>query len=151
MIQYFYTSMVILLVNYLLLVGSMVYLVMPSVGIFWCIIGALRNFATPSPTIHYTLPRFIFKDPDCSHWEPPETRGHPGCNDKSKDHPRAHKRRIKPLQDLSFRNPWDSVSRRSKTSKFCMLHTRPSGTPYTHKHQLSILISTKKKPSRHYP
>ena len=62
----------------------------------------------------------------------PETRGHPGCNDKSKDHPRAHKRRIKPSQDLSFRYPWDSVSRSHKTGKLCMLHIRPCGTPYTH-------------------
>jgi hypothetical protein len=52
MLQYFYTSMVIFLVNYLLLVGSMVYLVMPSVGIFWCIMGALRN---SSATIHYNV------------------------------------------------------------------------------------------------
>jgi hypothetical protein len=33
--------------------------------------------------------------------KPPDTRGHPGCNDKSKDHPRAHERRIKPQQDLA--------------------------------------------------
>ena len=47
--------------------------------------------------------------------KPPETRGHPGCNDKSKNCPRAHKRRIKPPQALSFRYPWDSVSRSHQT------------------------------------
>ena len=78
--------------------------------------GTLRNPRPSSPTIHYTLPRFILKDPGLQPLKkPPETRGHPGCNDKSKNYPRTHKRRIKPPQALSFRYPWDSVSRSHQT------------------------------------
>jgi hypothetical protein len=70
----------------------------------------------PSPTTRYTLPRFILKDPGLQPLRnPPETRGHPGCNNKSKNYPRAHKRRIKPPQALSFRYPRDSVSRSHQT------------------------------------
>ena len=59
---------------------------------------------------------FYLKGPRTAATEkPPETRGHPGCNDKSKNHPRAHKRRRKPPQALSFRYPWDSVSMSHQT------------------------------------
>ena len=52
---------------------------------------------------------FYLKGPRTAATEkPPETRGHPGCNDKSKNHPRAHNRWIKPPQALSFRYPWES-------------------------------------------
>ena len=101
----------------------------PSVGIFWCIMGDIRNSSAPIP--HYSLhssPFYLREPRTAATGKPLETRGHPGCNDKSKDHPRAHKRRIKPPQDLSFRYPWDSVSRRHKTRNFCMLHTRPCDT-----------------------
>ena len=84
----------------------------------------------PSP--HYTLPRFILKVPGQPLRHSPKTRDHPGLNNKSKNHPRAHKRRSKPPQDLSFRYPWDRVPRDHKTSKLCMLHTRPCDAPYTH-------------------
>jgi hypothetical protein len=99
-------------------------------GASWVLFGTPRP---PSP--HHSLHSspFYLKGPRTAvTGKPTETRGHPGCNDKSKDHPRAHERRKKPLQDLSFRYPWDSVSRSHKTSKFCMPHTRPCGTPYTH-------------------
>ena len=55
-------------------------------------------------------------------WVPFGTRGHPGCNDKSKNHPRAHRRLVKPPQALSFRYPWDRVSRNRKTSKLYATH-----------------------------
>jgi hypothetical protein len=114
-------------------VRSKVYLVMPSMGTFWCIMGALRNPSAPIPHNSLHSSPFYLKGPRTAATEkPPETRGHPGCNDKSKNHPRAHKRRIKPPQALSFRYPWDSVSRSHKTSKLCMLHTRPCGTTYIH-------------------
>ena len=113
--------------------SSMVYLVMPSVGIFCCIMGALRNSSDPIPNDSLRFSPFCIKGTrTAATGKPPETRAHPGCNDKSVDHPRAHERRIKPPQDLSFRYPWDSVSRSHKTSKLCMPHTRPCGTLYTH-------------------
>jgi hypothetical protein len=98
---------------------------------FWSSVGisdvSWVLFGTPRPPSHSSP--FYLKGPwTAATGKPPEARGHPGCNDKSKDHPRAHERRIKPPQDLSFRYPWDSVSRSRKTSKFCMLHTRPCGT-----------------------
>ena len=111
----------------------MVYLVVASVGSFSCIMGALRNPSAPIPHDSLHSSPFYLKGPRTAATEkPPETRGHPGCNDKSKNRPRAHKRRIKPPQALSFRYPWDSVSRSHQTSKFCMLHTRLCGTPHTH-------------------
>ena len=94
----------------------MVYLVVASVGSFSCIMGALRN--TSAPIHHDSLHSspFYLKGPRTAATEKlPETRGHPGCNDKSKNYPRAHKRRIKPPQALSFRYPWDSVSRSHQT------------------------------------
>jgi hypothetical protein len=84
------------------------------------------------PTLHYTLPRFILKDPGLQLLGNPQRQGVVRDNDKSKDQLRAHERRIMPPQDLIFRYQWDSVSRSHKTSKFCMLHTRLCGTPYTH-------------------
>ena len=42
----------------------MVYIVLAKRGYFWCIMGALRDSSAPiPPTMHYTLPRFILKDP----------------------------------------------------------------------------------------
>ena len=94
----------------------MVYLVVSSVGTFSCIIGALRNPSAPIPHDSLHSSPFYLKGPRTAATEkPPETRGHPGCNDKSKNHPRAHKRRIKPPQALSFRYPWESVSRSHQT------------------------------------
>ena len=113
--------------------SSMVYLVMPSVGIFCCIMGALRNSSDSIPNDSLRFSPFYLKGTrTAATGKPPETRGHAGCNDKSKNDPRAQKRRIKPPQALSFRCPCDSVSRSHKTSKLCMLHTRPCGTPYAH-------------------
>ena len=83
----------------------------------------------PSPTIHYTLPRFILKDPGLQLLGNPETSGCSGYNDKSKDQLRAHERLMMPPQDISFRYHWDSISRRHRTSKFRMLHTRRCGAP----------------------
>jgi len=45
------------------------------VGIFWCIMGALRNSSAPSPTIHDTLPRFILKDPGLQPLGNPQKQG----------------------------------------------------------------------------
>ena len=88
----------------------------------------------PSPTIHYTLPRFILKDPGLQLLGNPHKQGvvrNVMINPKITL--RLARWRMTPPQDLSFRYQWDSVSRSHKTSKFCMLHTRPCGTPYTHK------------------
>ena len=85
-------------------------------SVFSCIMGALRNPSAPIPHDSLHSSPFCLKGPRTAATEkPPETRGHPGCNDKSKNYPRAHKRRIKPLQALSFRYPWDSVSRSHQT------------------------------------
>jgi hypothetical protein len=101
----------------------------PVEALFASIMGALRNSSAPTPHDSLHSSPFYLKEPrTAANGKPPETRGHPGCNDKSKDHPRAHKRRIKPPQDLSFRYPWSSVSRSHKTSKLYMLHTKPCGT-----------------------
>ena len=130
MLQY---GLVILLVISLRVFSSVVYFVLPSVGTFWCIMGAFRNSSAPTPHDSLHSSPFYLKGPRAAATDkPPETRGHPGCNDKSKNHPRDHKRQIKPPQALSFQYPWDNVSRSYKTSKFCMLHTRPCGTPYTY-------------------
>ena len=111
----------------------MVEFVVASVGSFWCIMGAFRNSSAPIPHDSLHSSPFYLKGPWTAATEkPPETRGHPGCNDKSKNHHRAHKRRVKPPQALSFRYPWDRVSRNHKTSKLGMLHTRPFDTTYTH-------------------
>jgi hypothetical protein len=53
----------------------MVYLVVTKRGYFWYIMGALRNSSAPIPTIHYTLPRFILKDPGCQPLGNPQTQG----------------------------------------------------------------------------
>ena len=91
---------------------SGLHLVLTSVVSFSCIMGALRNPSAPIPHDSLHSSPFYLKGPRTAATEkPPETRGHPGCNDKSKNYPRAHKRRIKPPQALSFRYPWDSVSR----------------------------------------
>ena len=129
----------------------MAYIVVSSVDTFWCIMGAFRNSSAPIP--HYSLhssPFYLKGLRTAATEKPPETRGHPGCNDKSKNHPRVHKRRIKPPQALSFQYPWDSVSRSHKTSTFCMLHTRPCGTPYTHNAPIPFR-HTPRKPSHDYP
>ena len=95
---------------------SVVYLVMTSVVSFSCIMGALRNPSAPIPHDSLYSSPFYLKGPRTAATEkPPETRGHPGCNDKSKNYPRAHKRRIKPPQALNFRYPWDSISRSHQT------------------------------------
>jgi hypothetical protein len=106
-----------------------VVIILSKRGHFWCIMGAFRNSSAPIPHDSLHSSPYYLKGPwTAATGKQPETRGHPGYNDKSKDHPRAHERRIKSPQDLSFRYPWDSVSRSHKTSKFCMLHTRPCGT-----------------------
>ena len=106
----------ILLVIYLLVFSSVVCFVLVSVVSFCCIMGALRNPSAPIPHDSLHSSPFYLKGPRTAATEkPPETRGHPGCNDKSKNYPRAHKRRIKPPQALSFRYPWDSVSRSHQT------------------------------------
>ena len=46
------------------------------------------------PTIHYTLPRFILKDPWLQLLGNPQKQGVVRENDKSKDQLRAHERRI---------------------------------------------------------
>ena len=90
--------------------------VLVSVVSFCCIMGALRNPSAPIPHDSLHSSPFYFKGPRTAATEkPPETRGHPGCNDKSKNYPRAHKRRIKPPQALNFRYPWDSVSMSHQT------------------------------------
>jgi hypothetical protein len=78
---------------------------------------------TPSSTIHYTLPRFILKDPGLQLLgNPQKQRVVPGGIDQSKNHPRDHERRMTPPQDLSFRYQWDSVEATGpKTSE------RPAG------------------------
>ena len=98
-------------------------------GASWVLFELL---APHPPTIHYTLPRFILSDPGLQLLGSPQKQGVVRDNDKSKDQLRAHERRMTPPQDLSFRFPWDSVSRSHKTSKLCMLHTRPCGTSCTH-------------------
>ena len=90
--------------------------VLVSVVSFSCIMGALRNPSAPIPHDSLHSSPFYLKGPRTAATEkPPETRGHPGCNDKSKNYPRAHKRWIKLPQALSFRYPWDSVSRSHQT------------------------------------
>ena len=129
----------------------MAYIVVSKRGYFWCIMGALRNSSAPIPHDSLHSSPFYLKGPwTAATGKPPETRGCPGCNDQSKDHPRAHERRITPPQDLSFRYQWDSVSRSHKTSKFCMLRTRPSGTPYTHNTPTLYFKIPEKPPPCHY-
>ena len=99
------------------------------------------------PTIHYTLPCFILKDPGLELKGNPQKQGIVRDNDKSKDQLRAHERRITPPQDLIFRYQWDSISSH-KTSKLCMLHTRPCGTPTPTTHQLSTFKFQEKLPLR---
>jgi hypothetical protein len=90
--------------------------VLASVVSLCCIMGAFRNSSAPIPNDSLHSSPFYLKGPRTAATEkPPETRGHPGCNDKSKNYPRAHKRRIKPPQAISFRYPWDSVSRSHQT------------------------------------
>ena len=124
----------------------MVYLVVSSMGTFSCIIGALRNTSAPIPHDSLHSSPFYLKGPRTAATEkPPETRGHPGCNDKSKNRPRAHKRRIKPPQALSFRYPWDSVSGITRPAN-SVCYTPYYVAPLTPTmHQLSILIFLKKK------
>jgi hypothetical protein len=113
--------------------------VLVSVVSFSCIMAALRNPSAPIPYDSLHSSPFYLKGPRTADIEkPPETRGHPGCNDKSQNYPRAHKRRIKPPQALSFRYPWDSVSRSHQTV-----------SPYTH--NAPTIYSNKKKTYRHYP
>ena len=114
---------------------------MSSVVSLWCIMGAFRNSSAPSPHDSLHSSPFYFKDPWAVTEKPPKTRGLPGCNNKSKNHPRAHKRRSKLPQALSFRYPWDRVSMNHKTSKLCMLHTRPCDTPIPTIHPSSTSIS----------
>ena len=126
----------------------MTYMVLDKRGYFWCIMGALRDSSAPHDSLH-SAP-FYLKGPwTAATGKPTETRGFPGCNDQSKDHPSAHERRITPPQDLSFRYQWDSVSRSRKTSKLCMLHSRPCGTPTPTTHQLSNFKIPEKTP-RYY-
>jgi len=101
-----------------------------SLGIILVHHGCSSELLGPHPpTIHYTLPRFILKDPGLQLLGNPQKQGVvPGGIDKSKDHPRAHERRMTPSQDISFRYQWDSVSRSHKTNTFCILHTRPCDT-----------------------
>ena len=133
----------------------MVYLILASVVSLWCIMGAFRNSSAPIPHNSLHSSPFYFKSPWSATEKPPKTRGHPGCNNKSKNHPRAHKRRSKPPQALSFRYPWDRVPRNHKTSKLCMLHTRPCDTPHTHNtptvhFDIPLLHITHNIPSPHY-
>ena len=92
---------------------SVVYLVLTSVVSFSCIMGALRNPSAPIPHNSLHSSPFYLKGPRTAATEKPsETRGHPGCNDKSKNYPRAHKRRIKlPISmGQRFQESPDSVS-----------------------------------------
>ena len=117
-------------------------LVLASVVSLWCIMGAFRNSSAPIPHDSLHSSPFYLKGPRSAATEtPPETRGHPGRNNKSKNHPRAHKRRSKPPQALSFQYPWDRVTRNHKTSKLCMLHTRPCDTSIPTTHQPSTSVS----------
>ena len=110
------TNSLLYLLCLISLLGSVVYRVLVSVVSFACIMGALRNPSAPIPHDSLHSSPFYLKGPRTAATEkPPDTRGHPGCNDKSKNYPRAHKRRIKPPQALSFRYPWDSVSRSHQT------------------------------------
>ena len=96
-----------------------------------CVLFGTPRPPSPHDSLHSSP--FYLKGPwAAATGKPTERRGCTGCNDKSKDHHRAHERRITPPQDLGLRYPWDSVSRRHKTSKLCMLRTGPCGTPYTH-------------------
>jgi hypothetical protein len=52
---------------------SGLHLVLTSVVSFSCIMGALRN--PSAPTIHYTLPRFILKDPGLQPLKNPQKQG----------------------------------------------------------------------------
>jgi hypothetical protein len=118
--------------------------------------GYLSELLGPHPPRFTTpFPVFILKVPGQPLRHPPKTRGHPGFNNKSKNHPRAHKRRSKPPQALSFRYPWDRVPRNHKTSKLCMLHTRPCDALHTHNtptihFDIPLLHITHNIPSPHY-
>jgi hypothetical protein len=109
----------ILLVIYLLVFSSVVcfvlwYISLSSVVSFLVHHGCSSEPLGPHDSLHSSP--FYLKGPQTAAIEkPPETRGHPGCNDKSKNCPRAHKRRIKPPHALSFRYPWDRVSRSHQT------------------------------------
>ena len=101
---------------FLLVVLVMAYIVLVHHG---CSSGLLGPHL---PKIHYTLPRFILKDPGLQLLENPQKKVvvrnimiNPKIN---------HEMLMTPPQDLSFRYHWDSVSRRHKTSKFSMLHTK---------------------------
>jgi len=97
-------------VSYVRLFSLMVYIVLVERGYFWCIMVALRNSLVPISTIHYTLPRFILKDPGLQLLgNRQKQRVVPGGIDQSKDHPRDHERRMTPPQDLSFRYQWDGL------------------------------------------
>ena len=113
-------------------------------GASWVLFGTPRP-PPPHDSLH-SAP-FYLKGPwTAATGKPTET------NDKSKDYPSAHERRMTPPpQDLSFRYQWDSVSRSHKTSKLCMLHTRPCGTPTPTTHQLSNFKIPEKNPPRYYP
>jgi hypothetical protein len=120
----------ILLVIYLLVFSSVVCFVLASVVSLCCIMGAFRNSSAPIPHDSLHSSPFYLKGPRAAATEkPPETRGHPGCNNKSKNYPRAHKRRRKPPQALSFRYPWDSVSMSHQT--LCPPYTHNAPTIYS--------------------
>ena len=96
--------------------------------------GCSSGLIGPHPTtIHYTTPRFISKDPGLQLLENPlkqvvvrDIMINPKMNlGLTRGSWRLHK-------TYCFRYHWDSVSKRHKTSKLCMLHTRLCGTPYTH-------------------
>jgi hypothetical protein len=130
-------------------------LVLTSVVSLWCIMGAFRNSSAPIPHDSLHSSPFYFKGPWSATETPPKTRGHPGCNNKSKNHPMAHKRRSKPPQALSFRYSLDRVPRNHKTSNLCMLHTRPCDTPHTHNaptihFDIPLLHATHNIPSPHH-
>ena len=101
--------------------------------------GAFRNSLAPIPHDSLHSSPFYLQGPLAAATEkPPETRGHPGCNNESKNYPRAHKWRIKPSQALSFRYPWDSVSRSHQT--LCRpLHPQCTNYPLWPKKPLSSL------------
>ena len=63
----------ILLVIYLLVFSSVVCFVLASVVSLCCIMGAFRN--SSAPTTHYTLPRFILKDPGLQPLRNPQKQG----------------------------------------------------------------------------
>jgi hypothetical protein len=75
---------------------------------WWKCFFIVPSAPIPHDSLH-SSPFYLKRPRTAATEKPPETRGHPGCNDKSKNYPSAHKRRIKPPQALprgSEEHPW---------------------------------------------